>query len=328
MNNLAVVVIGRNEAAHLNASLSSVKKSCSLIVYVDSGSTDESLKVASSLDVPVIQLDKSKPFSAARARNEGATYIKEKFPKVEFIQFLDGDCQLNECWLEKGLNTIQSDPNIAIVCGILQEVEPNRTLFTKLCSIEWSREIGETDSVGGIFIIRAQLFFKLGGFNEYLVAGEEPELCSRVKQKDKRILRIKQLMALHDSGQMMFKQWWARTLRNGVAIAQSIAPQHEQRFVYAFKNVLSIVSWVFILPIVLILSVMYSPFSLLLLLIYPLKVLHIYSKSLHDIETKRDRLIYSLFCIVGKLPEFVGIIKYMMNYLLKRQQKIVEHKLN
>src|ERR1700712_3268909 len=68
---VGIVVIGRNEGARLRECLGSVRESGCATVYVDSGSVDNSAQLAAPFVERVIELDSTRPFSAARARNEG-----------------------------------------------------------------------------------------------------------------------------------------------------------------------------------------------------------------------------------------------------------------
>ncbi len=64
---LGVVVIGRNEGERLRRCLSALRGSGATIVYVDSGSSDDSVAFAHSIGVEVVGLDMSSPFTAGRA---------------------------------------------------------------------------------------------------------------------------------------------------------------------------------------------------------------------------------------------------------------------
>ena len=75
MNNIGIVVIGRNEGNRLKISLLSAIGENRTVVYVDSGSTDDSVQLAHSLGAKVIELDMSNQFSAARARNTGLFHL-------------------------------------------------------------------------------------------------------------------------------------------------------------------------------------------------------------------------------------------------------------
>src|SRR6476660_6372785 len=97
-----VVVIGRNEGDRLAACLESLRILDLPLVYVDSGSVDGSAALARSTAhvTAVVELDPARPFSAARARNEGFAALRAARPAIEFVQFLDGDCTLADGWVE------------------------------------------------------------------------------------------------------------------------------------------------------------------------------------------------------------------------------------
>src|SRR3984957_6033077 len=162
---LGVVVIGRNEGERLRRCLSALLRSCATIVYVDSGSSDDSVNFARSNGVEVVELDMSSPFTAGRARNEGFARLDELCPRVEFVQFLDGDCELNAEWLSCAVTALKSRNDVAIVCGALLEREPERSIYNRICAIEWNGPVGEVATCGGNFVIRAEAFRKVSGFN-------------------------------------------------------------------------------------------------------------------------------------------------------------------
>src|SRR6516164_2084132 len=99
LDDIGIVAIGRNEGARLIACLASAKLETDSVVYVDSGSTDGSAAAAKGLGALVVNLDLGRPFTAARARNEGFAALKLLKPNIRFVQFIDGDCTLAEGWL-------------------------------------------------------------------------------------------------------------------------------------------------------------------------------------------------------------------------------------
>ena len=102
MSAIGVVAIGRNEGERLRRCLECARPAWALtIVYVDSGSTDDSIALARSRGVEVVELDMSAPFSAARARNAGFERLSQIDPGVRFVQFLDGDCEVADGWLDR-----------------------------------------------------------------------------------------------------------------------------------------------------------------------------------------------------------------------------------
>ena len=101
MSAIGVVAIGRNEGERLRRCLESLDGHGLTVVYVDSGSTDDSVALARSLSIEVVDLDMSTPFTAARARNAGFERLLQIDPGVRFVQFLDGDCEVADGWLER-----------------------------------------------------------------------------------------------------------------------------------------------------------------------------------------------------------------------------------
>lgn len=214
-----VVVIGRNEGERLIRCLQSALQVTNQIVYVDSHSTDDSVAAARALGVHVVELDATQPFSAARGRNGGMERLAQLFPDVQFVQFVDGDCELASRWIERGLQAIQSDDSVAVVCGRRKEREPTRNAYHQLTDMEWDTPCGEVLACGGDALVRRTAFEQVGGLDTSVIAGEEPELCARLRQRGFKILRIDYDMTYHDIGMEHFRQWWRRSLRSGYGAA-------------------------------------------------------------------------------------------------------------
>src|SRR5215212_7939851 len=140
---VGIVVIGRNEGDRLVACLASLQALGRPIVYVDSGSADTSVQRARPLVTEVVELDPQRPFSAARARNEGFARLLARHPESGFVQFLDGDCTLLEGWLDAAVRAIGEDPQRAVVVGPLQERRPDASIYNRLCALEWRSPAGE-----------------------------------------------------------------------------------------------------------------------------------------------------------------------------------------
>ena len=90
---LGAVAIGRNEGDRLKACLHSLVPVCDRVVYVDSGSRDDSVAFARGLGVTVVELDTTTPFTAARARNAGFEALLAD-EELDLVQFVDGDCKV------------------------------------------------------------------------------------------------------------------------------------------------------------------------------------------------------------------------------------------
>jgi glycosyltransferase involved in cell wall biosynthesis len=130
VSTIGVVVIGRNEGERLRRCLESVRSGA--VVYVDSGSSDGSVALARSLGVEVVGLDLSSPFTAARARNAGFERLLQFDPSAEFVQFVDGDCEVAAGWLERARKEFEARSDAAVVCGRLRERFPDATVYNRL----------------------------------------------------------------------------------------------------------------------------------------------------------------------------------------------------
>ena len=134
---LGIVVIGRNEGERLRAGLNALSIEASQIVYVDSGSTDESMSFARQHGVHVVALDPNHKFTAARARNEGANRLLALRPNLRFLQFIDGDCVLRDGWLDIALDFMKRHEDVAVVCGRRRERYPDASIYNGFCDTEW-----------------------------------------------------------------------------------------------------------------------------------------------------------------------------------------------
>lgn len=222
-SDIGVVAIGRNEGNRLKRSLTSLETWRASTVYVDSGSTDDSVSFARSRGVHVVELDTSIPFTAGRARNAGFERLLEIVPDVAFVQFVDGDCEVCDGWITRAEAELTRDPKLGVVCGRRRERHPRATLWNRLCEMEWNTPVGRARACGGDALYRVSAFKAAGGFDPRLVAGEEPELCLRIRARGFEVERVDADMTLHDVAMTRFSQWWRRASRNGHAIVGAIA---------------------------------------------------------------------------------------------------------
>lgn len=330
MSHIGVVAIGRNEGERLVRCLKSLLAQLPAgmpIVYVDSGSTDGSLEMAKSLGVHAIELDLSIPFTMARGRNTGFKYLTENFPKIDYVQFIDGDCELLPHWIDKALAVIESDPQLAVVCGRRRERFPNASPYNRLADMEWNTPIGAATACGGDALMRVNAIRQVNGYNESLIAGEEPEMCVRLRQHGWKIWRIKADMTLHDAAMLRFSQWWKRTVRGGWAMAAGAALHGASPERYQVKETFSRWIWGLIVPIVSIgFAWITSGLSLLLLLGYLIQVWKVYQYRRQFDDPPAHAWLYACFCVLGKFPEMLGQTKYWLTRWRGQQATLIEYK--
>jgi GT2 family glycosyltransferase len=196
---VGVVAIGRNEGERLKRCLRSVLDQARRVVYVDSGSTDGSVEFARSLGVEVVELDMDRPFTMARGRNAGFERLLERDPAIRFVQFVDGDCEVCPGWIERARSALLERPEVAAVSGRRREIDPGASIYNRLTDQEWDMPIGEVRQCGGDVMIRAEALEAVGGYNEAMIAGEEPELSVRLRRAGGVIRRLDAEMTLHDA---------------------------------------------------------------------------------------------------------------------------------
>lgn len=303
------VVIGRNEGDRLIRCLDSLmmQMACE-IAYVDSGSTDESVAEAGKRGAHVVRLDLTRPFTAGRARNEGFAALRARAPQLQYVQFVDGDCELAQGWLAAALSFLDDRPDMAIVCGRRQERNPQASIYNRLCDMEWNTPVGEAQACGGDALVRVAPFMDVGGFDNSLIAGEEPELCLRLRAGGWKIWRLDSAMTLHDAAMYRFTQWWMRGVRSGFGYAQvwsatrgGAAPLYQLELVRAFF-------WAGLVPIMLLCAATIDlALGCVLTGIYGLQVVRI---AFHRGMANAQSWNYGLFAVLAKFPELQGALMF------------------
>jgi glycosyltransferase involved in cell wall biosynthesis len=216
---LSVVVIGRNEGQRLKRCLDSIAGMRGVegeveLVYSDSSSTDGSPELAKSFGADVIVLNAEHP-TAALGRNAGLSRAH-----APYILFLDGDTILHPDFPRTALAILRSDESVAAVWGHRREIHPERSLYNRILDLDWIFPPGETQFCGGDVVMRRSAIEQVHGYDPTLIAGEEPELCRRLRARGYRILHIDSPMTGHDLAMTAWNQYWRRATRAGHAYAE------------------------------------------------------------------------------------------------------------
>ncbi|MFW8635530.1 glycosyltransferase [Cribrihabitans pelagius] len=312
---LGAVVIGRNEGSRLKRSLASLQGQVAQLIYVDSGSTDGSAEVARQMGADVVELDMARPFTAARARNAGLAVLRKD---LELVQFADGDCEVDPGWLPAATRFLAAHPGVAAVCGRRRERFPEASVYNRLCDAEWDTPVGEATACGGDVLMRVKAVRGAGGYRDSLIAGEEPELCLRLRRAGWRIWRLEAEMTLHDAAMRRFGQWWRRSRRAGHAFAEGAALHSKASERHWAAETRRALLWGAVLPgAVLLAALAVGPWALAGLLIYPAQVLRLHRR----VGAER-----ALFLVLGKFAEAVGVAEYHWNRLRGATRGLLEYK--
>jgi glycosyltransferase involved in cell wall biosynthesis len=325
---VGVVAIGRNEGDRLRRAFDSLPSGLAAVVYVDSGSSDGSVALARSRGYEVVELDMSRPFTAARARNAGFERLLERVPQLELVQFLDGDCAVAEGWFDAAVAALDAHPRVAAVWGRRRESAIDLSMYNRMCDLEWSQVApGETDVFGGDVMLRAAVVRAAGGYDPRIIAGEDPEFALRVRKLGHRILRLDVEMTRHDAALTEFRQWWLRAKRSGFAYAQVTALHgaEPERFWIADRR--RVLLWGALVPAVA--SAMLPPTlgaSTLLLGAYPLRFARIARDGQRRGLSAHDARLWALHCVGASFPQALGILQYHLGRARGRVPTIIEYK--
>jgi GT2 family glycosyltransferase len=321
---IGVVAIGRNEGLRLKRCLESVQGS-DTVVYVDSGSTDYSLVLSRGLNADVVELDTSIPFTAARARNEGFRRLLQLRPDVDYVFFVDGDCEVASGWLETARKFLDEHPEFAVVWGFRRERFPDKSIYNMLCDVEWlDYPTGETKYCGGDALMRVKALRQVDGYRSDLICMEEPEVCVRLRQAGWRIYRLLDLMTLHDAAIYRFGQWWKRMQRGGYGFAQGAAIHGGPPERFGVHELQRALFWGFAVPTGTVIGlIVIGPAALLLLGIYPLQIVRIALKGKHS---ARENWWRAGALVLAKFAETQGVLRYLMDRLRRERTRLIEYK--
>jgi GT2 family glycosyltransferase len=322
---LGVVVIGRNEGERLKRCLHSVEELAQNVVYVDSGSTDESVALGRMMTAAAVELDLDSPFTAARARNAGFKKLLEMRPELDHVFFVDGDCEVEKGWLDKASNFLRQHERIAVVWGFRRERYPGRSIYNMLCDYEWwDIASGETKICGGDALIRVSAFKQVQGYRPELICGEEPEMCVRLRKLGWQIWRLNAPMTLHDAAMFHFGQWWKRMLRGGYGFAQGAALHGNTADRHGVAETLRAWSWGFFIPVIsLLLTFVFGWRGLILLALYPIQVSRL---AIHGKRSARENWLRATALVVSKFAEMLGQMKYLTDRVRRVKSGLIEYK--
>ncbi len=327
MARVGVVAIGRNEGERLRRCLASLDPVARPTVYVDSGSTDGSPELARSLGADVVALDLSVPFTAARARNAGFVRLLAMAPDVEYVKFVDGDCEVDPGWIPAATAVLDERPDVAVVCGRRRERFPEATVYNRLCDLEWDGPPGETDACGGDALMRVSALKAVGGYRPDLIAGEEPELCVRLRTNGGKIVRLAAEMTRHDAAMTRFGQWWRRHVRAGHAFAEISHVHARSPFGIWKKEARSNWFWGLLVPVM---AIVAAPFTLGLSLLLLLGYAALYWKTARGRRRRGDdpktARLFARYCVLSKFPQAVGQMRFWRNRLFGGSNRLIEYK--
>lgn len=319
---MAAIVIGRNEGRRLQRCLTSLQGQVAQLIYVDSGSTDNSADLAARLGAEVIRLDPGRPFTAARGRQEGFNAaIANGAP--EFVQFVDGDCAVEPGWIAAGRAALIDNPGLGLVTGWRSEIAPGDSIYNALCDFEWQRPAGEIRTCGGDMMVRSAAYQAAGGFRADVIAAEDDEFCARLGLAGWKLRRLPVAMTRHDAAMSRFSEWWQRAIRSGHGFAQ-VGHLHPHWFRAERRRVLA---YGLVLPVLALAGLIWSGWPAVLVVgLYGLSYARTIQGLMRAGLPARDAAHQGLFLSLSKFPNLIGMALYHWRVMRGRAMQIIEYK--
>jgi glycosyltransferase involved in cell wall biosynthesis len=330
MPDLSVVIIGRNEGERLIRCLNSLQVITDAVgtvetIYVDSASQDGSPDAARALGANVLAVQPERP-CAAIGRNAGW-----RVARAPFVLFLDGDTELQPGFVEAALEALRN-PSVAVIWGHRRESHPERSIYNRVLDLDWIYPPGPSDFCGGDAVMRRQVLEDVGGFAENLIAGEEPELCQRMRAKGYVIEHIDHPMTLHDLAMTRWSAYWRRAVRAGYAYADvSERLKHAEFPLWhddAKRNWIQTSIYVVLLLLAFAVSAVAGSIWPLLVALAVLLALALRSayKARWKTRDPGTLFLFGVHCHLQQIPITVGQIKYWWDRCRGRHGLLIEYK--
>jgi cellulose synthase/poly-beta-1,6-N-acetylglucosamine synthase-like glycosyltransferase len=241
-------------------------------------------------------------------------------PEPEYLMFVDGDCEIEQGWLDRAVAFLDSEPRYAAVCGRRRERHPDASPYNRLIDREWATPVGVADACGGDALFRCRAYVAAGGFDPAMIAGEEPELCARLRAQNWAIMRLDAPMTIHDAAMERFSQWWRRAVRSGMGYAQAwwVTRGSPTGPLYS-RELARAIGWAALLPLIaLVLGAAWHP---LWLALWPVATLAQFLRL-----AWRDGGFAARLAIAGKYAELIGIVRFLGRALRGRSGGTVLYK--
>jgi glycosyltransferase involved in cell wall biosynthesis len=191
---ISIVVIGLNEADNLpntfNAILNMNYPQDKLdLIYVDSGSTDNSVEIAKNYSYRVF-VEPNYP-SSGRNRNRGLLEAR-----YEIVHFLDGDVEIDQDYF-KNIVSLFEEKNAQAIVGQLEAQRPSLLYrFAQMSNISKKEGYINSTSTGGTYL-RTPLLM-VNGYDERIRRGQEVELGERFRKEGFKIWCTKSKLGCHN----------------------------------------------------------------------------------------------------------------------------------
>jgi cellulose synthase/poly-beta-1,6-N-acetylglucosamine synthase-like glycosyltransferase len=247
------------------------------------------------------------------------------------ILFLDGDTVLHPEFASAACDALSRTPSIAAVWGHRREIHPEASIYNRILDLDWVYPPGLTEFCGGDVMMRRKVLVETAGFDESLIAGEEPELCRRIRARGYGILHIDCPMTGHDLQITCWTQYWKRASRAGHAYAEVSERFRKSEDPFwtsdRRRNLVRAGFWIISFIVAIVAS---GFFGLLPLALWLTLLLVISVRSAWNARWKRSTLrilvLYGIHSQLQQLPILVGQLQYEIGKRRKKASPLIEYK--
>lgn len=214
---VSIIVIGFNEERYLAEAIESALAQDYEpieIIYVDDGSTDQSLAVARRYEDRIRIVSQKNSGGCSSPRNHGV-----RLSTGQFLSFLDGDDIILPDKISSQMRLISENKNVGLVCGNYQNFSNgvrSKPHFESCDRIRYLLNDGvavlpkgiapnilvhENFTITGAALVSREAFLAMGGFNEYLLSCEDYELYYKISCEWSLVVedRLVMLRRFHDN---------------------------------------------------------------------------------------------------------------------------------
>ncbi len=193
---ISIVIIGRNEESSLADCITAAQSAADQIggaeiIFVDSASTDNTVKVAESHGVSILALASDQKLCPSAGRFAGANVASG-----EFILFLDADTLLYRDFLPAAIDHFRNNPDVGGANGRIDDLNEAGEVLENI--EERYDDIAETKWLRGpCCFYRRKALLEVGSFNPDIAMEEEAELGLRLVSGGWKLHLIPIKMACH-----------------------------------------------------------------------------------------------------------------------------------
>ena len=224
---------------------------------------------------------------------------------------------------------MHAHPSVACVTGVIEEVNPRANIYMLVSSFDWYIPPGFWRLAGGNVLVHADAIRRHGGYDERLVAGEEADLCYRLRHDGWQILQTGRPMVRHDLAMRRFRHYWRRAVRTGLSygmIALRFRRRREKMWLReTLLNLTEVAVWIAIIACAI---AMRSPaVALVLPGLIAARILWIAARTRSGRRAPLTHcLAYAAHCQFSRIPMSLGHLLAFKHTCAGTQPQLIEYK--